>query len=145
MPVEEKRIRYKKDGIYGTDGFGKEILVYRLPSPKVFLFRLLPLYHKLSENQMYKIEKLYDCLQPTYKKNSLTITGKMRKYIFKRDRWTCYYCGHKNQGKNEVVLQVDHKLPLSKGESNNFENLVTSCRACNLKKSDKFGDKMGDE
>lgn len=56
----------------------------------------------------------------------------MSKYIFKRDKYICSYCG-KVGGK----LEVDHIIPFSKGGNDSFENLTTSCRTCNRQKKDK--------
>ena len=144
-PIEEKKIYYgKRKGkfgdyiIWGVDGFGKKIEICTIPSPKVFLFKILPKYRNLSKNQIMKFEDLYDRLQPKIKKDPKSITSSIRKYIFKRDNWTCAYCGHHNNGKNDIILQVDHKIPISKGGSNNPENLITSCWKCNLKKSNKI-------
>ena len=53
--------------------------------------------------------------------------------ILKRDNFTCFYCGRKPP---EVELQVDHIKPRADGGSNLAENLVTSCRDCNLGKRD---------
>jgi len=52
---------------------------------------------------------------------------------FTRDNFTCQYCG---RSAPEVVLEIDHKLPRSKGGKNNLENLVTACRECNRGKGD---------
>jgi len=67
-----------------------------------------------------------------------TITKKLRFQIFERDSFTCKYCG---KGMPDVILEVDHILPVSKGGDNDPLNLVTSCRDCNRGKSDK---KLGD-
>lgn len=53
-------------------------------------------------------------------------------FIFKRDEYTCRYCGSIG-GK----LEGDHLIPLSKGGTNDLENLVTACRRCNRQKKDK--------
>ena len=49
------------------------------------------------------------------------------------EKLTCQYCGKSSP---EVVLEVDHVTPVSKGGTNEFENLITSCRECNRGKSD---------
>lgn len=54
--------------------------------------------------------------------------------IFKRDGFTCQYCGRQPP---EVVLQVDHIVPVVDGGDNDKMNLLTSCRACNLGKGKK--------
>lgn len=59
--------------------------------------------------------------------------------VFKRDKFTCQYCG---ESAPDVILHVDHIDPKSKGGSNNITNLITACASCNLGKSDK---KLSDE
>jgi hypothetical protein len=56
----------------------------------------------------------------------------LRNKIFKRDYYTCQYCGDKG-GK----LEVDHIIPISKGGNNDLSNLNTSCRKCNRSKYNK--------
>lgn len=53
---------------------------------------------------------------------------KIRFEVFKRDRFTCQYCGRKAP---DVILEVDHINPVCKGGKNSMTNLVTSCRDCN--------------
>ena len=52
----------------------------------------------------------------------------------KRDRFTCQYCGREAP---DVILEIDHITPVSKGGDNSILNLVTSCRDCNRGKSNK--------
>jgi len=69
-----------------------------------------------------------------------TILSKRRRFvIFHRDSFTCQYCGRRPP---EVVLEVDHIHPRSKGGTNDEINLVTSCADCNRGKSDRvLGDR----
>jgi len=60
------------------------------------------------------------------------LSKKARFEVFKRDGFVCHYCGAKPP---QALLQVDHILPVSKGGTNDFDNLITSCQACNLGKS----------
>ena len=53
---------------------------------------------------------------------------KIRFEVFKRDNFTCQYCGRKSP---DVVLEVDHITPVAKGGKNNIMNLITSCVECN--------------
>ena len=55
-----------------------------------------------------------------------------RRTIFARDDYTCQYCGYRGK-----QLTVDHVVPKRLGGSDDWENLVTCCRKCNLKKGDK--------
>ena len=52
--------------------------------------------------------------------------------IFKRDCFTCQYCGAKPPG---VLLHVDHILPVAKGGGDESSNLVTACQDCNQGKA----------
>ena len=59
------------------------------------------------------------------------IPKKIRFEVFKRDKFTCQYCG---RSAPDVILQVDHIKPVAKGGKNDIMNLVTSCRECNIGK-----------
>lgn len=56
----------------------------------------------------------------------------LRAFILERDGYTCTYCGD-----TDGPFHVDHVLPVSKGGSDDPENLVCACATCNLSKSDK--------
>jgi hypothetical protein len=60
------------------------------------------------------------------------ISTRQRFEIFKRDDFTCQYCGAHPP---IVILHVDHIIPVSKNGGNEKENLITSCSKCNLGKS----------
>lgn len=62
------------------------------------------------------------------------IRKSVRFEVFKRDNFTCQYCGAKAP---DVILHVDHINPVSKGGDNEIINLVTACQPCNLGKSDR--------
>lgn len=65
--------------------------------------------------------------------SSRTLSVRTRFEIFKRDDFTCRYCGRTSP---EVVLQVDHIVPRAAGGSDDPLNLATSCWECNSGKSD---------
>lgn len=56
------------------------------------------------------------------------ISKKTRFEVFKRDRFTCQYCGRMSP---DVILEVDHIKPVAEGGTNKMINLITSCRDCN--------------
>lgn len=60
------------------------------------------------------------------------VSVRTRFEIFKRDSFTCRYCGRTSP---EVVLEVDHIVPVADGGDNDEMNLVTSCWDCNRGKS----------
>lgn len=59
------------------------------------------------------------------------LSAKTRFDVFKRDQFTCQYCGAHPPA---VVLHVDHIHPVAEGGSDDEDNLVTSCERCNLGK-----------
>lgn len=56
------------------------------------------------------------------------MTPTTRFEVFKRDAFTCQYCG---QRAPEVVLECDHIKPVKLGGDDSPLNLITSCFSCN--------------
>lgn len=56
------------------------------------------------------------------------ISTRLRFEIFKRDGFTCRYCGRKSP---EVVLELEHIVPVADGGSDDEMNLATACWDCN--------------
>lgn len=62
-------------------------------------------------------------------------TGKRLRFeVFKRDSFTCQYCGSKPP---DVVLEIDHIDPVANGGDNSELNLITACENCNAGKAAK--------
>ena len=59
----------------------------------------------------------------------------IRRRIFQRDNYTCTYCGA-----HGVRLECDHVVPVSRGGSNEDNNLATACFDCNRSKKDRMVD-----
>lgn len=57
-----------------------------------------------------------------------------RSNIMKRDNHKCQYCGTK------ADLTLDHVMPRSRGGKDTWENLVTACNHCNVKKGNRTPD-----
>ena len=52
--------------------------------------------------------------------------------VFLRDKFSCQYCGSKSE------LTFDHLLPRSKGGKTDWDNVVTACSNCNVKKGGRL-------
>lgn len=63
------------------------------------------------------------------------LSKKTRFEVFKRDAFTCQYCGKKAP---DVVLNIDHIEPVSKGGADNLLNYITACQECNSGKSNRL-------
>jgi 5-methylcytosine-specific restriction endonuclease McrA len=63
-----------------------------------------------------------------------------RRNIYKRDRYTCQYCGAQ-PGTEELTL--DHVIPRSQGGISTWENCVLACIGCNMRKADRTPEQAG--
>lgn len=61
------------------------------------------------------------------------VSAELRAFILERDGYTCSYCGEQ-----DAPLHVDHVIPVCRGGSDAFENLVCACARCNLSKGAKL-------
>ena len=66
-----------------------------------------------------------------------SIPAKLRHQVFVRDGYRCVECGATNK---ETTLEIDHIIPVSKGGTNDIDNLQTLCKTCNRKKRDHIWD-----
>ena len=65
-------------------------------------------------------------------------------FLFARDRYRCQYCG---RGQMELrpreALTRDHLVPLSRGGTNIWTNVVTACSPCNTRKANHLPTEIG--
>jgi 5-methylcytosine-specific restriction endonuclease McrA len=57
--------------------------------------------------------------------------------VFLRDRFTCQYCGSRED------LTFDHVVPRSRGGHTTWENVVAACSPCNLRKGGAMPAEIG--
>lgn len=62
----------------------------------------------------------------------MSVSKRLRYEVFRRDDFTCRYCGAKAP---DVQLRPDHVVPVALGGTDDPSNLVTSCDACNSGKT----------
>ncbi len=72
------------------------------------------------------------------KRLATDLWAEIRGQIFERDDYICQYCG-KRGGR----IECDHRVPLSRGGSNEDDNLATACLPCNRRKGDRTPEEMG--
>mgnify|MGYP001199467540 CR=1 FL=1 len=67
------------------------------------------------------------------------VTRKMSKVeIFKRDNFTCQYCGDTSHN-----LTLDHVIPRSRNGQHTWENVVSACVRCNRIKAGRTPEEAG--
>ncbi|WP_434046809.1 YozE family protein [Sorangium cellulosum] len=64
------------------------------------------------------------------------LSKKVRFDVFKADGYSCQICG--KRADSGARLEVDHKIPVAKGGTNERSNLWTLCFDCNRGKRDTF-------
>lgn len=72
------------------------------------------------------------------KEQRVLMTKKLRECIKKRDSFTCCNCGNSIQEEPNLLLEIDHIIPVSKGGCTVENNLQTLCWKCNRAKSNKI-------
>lgn len=65
-------------------------------------------------------------------------------FLFARDKYRCQYCGRSQQElKLRESLTRDHLIPLSRGGTNEWTNVVTACGPCNTRKANRLPSEIG--
>lgn len=65
------------------------------------------------------------------------LSSKIRLLVLKRDKYSCVKCG---SCARDIPLEVDHIVPVSKGGSDELDNLQTLCFECNRGKGGDLED-----
>lgn len=69
------------------------------------------------------------------------MTSALRRKMLIRDNYTCQICGNSKQKEPNLLLEIDHVIPLSRGGITSEENLQTLCWKCNRSKGTKVLDR----
>ena len=72
------------------------------------------------------------------KEQRTLMTQKLREHIKERDNYTCCNCGNSTHAEPNLLLEIDHIIPVSKGGRTEESNLQTLCWKCNRAKSNKI-------
>ena len=65
-------------------------------------------------------------------------------FLFARDAYKCQFCGRKEaELRFRECLTRDHLIPLSRGGTNDWTNVVTACSTCNTRKGNRLPEECG--
>jgi 5-methylcytosine-specific restriction endonuclease McrA len=65
-------------------------------------------------------------------------------FLFARDAYRCQYCHRSHlELRPRECLTRDHLMPLSRGGSNEWTNVVTACSTCNTRKGNRLPEECG--
>lgn len=89
----------------------------------------------------YDVPKAVELLRYVVAKWKYNRTGEVpfsKRGVFRRDNYTCAYCGihgeHLKDKKGQSIWTADHILPKWEGHAASWTNSITACRPCNQKK-----------
>lgn len=81
-----------------------------------------------------------------FKKSALgqraLMTSKLREEIKQRDNYTCKKCNISTYDEPNLLLEIDHIIPISKGGMSTKDNLQTLCWKCNRTKGAKLNESL---
>ena len=99
--------------------------------------------HSVEMNEENITELIYQLesklsLEAQAKEQRTLMTSKLRAYIKERDNYTCCQCGNSIYAEPNLLLEIDHIIPVSRGGLTQKDNLQTLCWKCNRTKGAKM-------
>jgi hypothetical protein len=91
---------------------------------------------QIMENAVDKFKRRARISDAVDNKSSSRVSPKLRMDILARDEYTCQICGA-DRGTG-AILEIDHIHPVSRGGTNDPNNLQVLCRDCNAGKSNRI-------
>lgn len=115
--------------------FDDKLSAKLIGKPFTDLIELLTAYKNIHNFAVTKfnVELLPANVQKKSNRKRTNIPRGLRHEVFKRDNYTCREWGAKKS--DGATLHVDHIIPVSKGGTDELDNLQTLCSDCNLNKS----------
>ena len=89
-------------------------------------------YDSYNDREFYNDREIWDALCRVERGK---VSNKMRFLLYERDGHRCKQCG---RTEDEVKLEIDHIIPISKGGKSELSNLQTLCHECNVKKGNQI-------
>ena len=123
--VDEKTLTVEYKFSYTSNG-GKAQRSFTIPMTEETIVKLIELLEsKLTMTAFSKEQRAL-------------MTSKLRQQIKERDNYTCQICGNSTHSEPNLLLEIDHILPVAKGGCTTESNLQTLCWKCNRHKSSKI-------
>lgn len=123
-------------GVVYTDRPRGESYIIELPGESIFIPKEIEMEEgdwdvmlrqcDLLETEILAKAKDGSIVKAIFRKSNRQIDVQTTWKVFKRDNYTCRYCG-----KDGIPLTVDHILLWEKGGPSTEDNLVSACRKCN--------------
>lgn len=127
-------IFYKSITKYVQHNYQKTAYKENMIQEKVYLSKeeLINIFNGLEENNYELTTK-----ESHTKKQRNLMTTELRTQILERDNYTCQKCGNSIYKEPNLLLEIDHIIPVAKGGKTCPSNLQTLCWKCNRTKGTK--------
>jgi 5-methylcytosine-specific restriction endonuclease McrA len=128
LSVQEAALHYATDAVAWYDGDGPLTVLrggWNVRQGRQSLIEVHPIIALRGASRINLFE-----VEPAFSRGKL----------FRRDRFTCAYCG---EGFGERELTVDHIFPQARGGRDSWMNCVASCAGCNMVKRDRTPEEAG--
>ena len=123
--ISENKLTVEYKFVYTSSG-GKAQRSFTIPMTEETIIELIKLLQgKLTQSVFAKEQRAL-------------MTSKLRQNILKRDNYTCRSCGNSIAKEPNLLLEVDHMIPVSKGGYTVEDNLQVLCWKCNRKKGNRI-------
>lgn len=129
----DEKIHYCQFGAYDEEDGNWEFNSHLLGKPFENFVNVLSDQKRLGNINIKLIDVILIKNKSIQPRKRTYIPKGMRHEVFKRDNYTCVECGARKE--DGVTLHIDHIIPISKGGSDELDNLQTLCSDCNLNKS----------
>lgn len=106
-------------------------LLYKCPEEGIIKFKLNIDIVKLVVNTKLNSSRNTNSKE-ILKHNRIQFTESQKIQVLSKTNCRCSYCGIELY---KVKFHVEHLIPLSKGGTNDMENLLPSCSTCNIRKT----------
>lgn len=123
--IDESVLTVEYKFVY-TSGGGMAQRSFTVPMTEENIVKLI----EMLENKLTKKEFA--------KEQRKLMTRNLREFIKIRDNYTCCTCGNSTHVEPNLLLEIDHIIPIAKGGYTEKDNLQTLCWKCNRSKGDKI-------
>ncbi len=106
------------------------------------LASLVSISHIVYEEGQFDTRALWDSDVTDYSRGPNSGFENRKKAVLWRDRYVCQYCGVDCVAAN-LIAEVEHIIPLSRGGTWAWMNLVCACRPCNQVKGNRTAAEFG--
>jgi rubrerythrin len=123
--ISENTLTVEYKFVYTSNG-GRTQKSFTVPMTEEVIIQLIDtLQNKLTQSSFSKEQRKL-------------MTSKLRQKIKERDNYTCKICGNSTHKEPNLLLEIDHIVPVAKGGYTEEDNLQTLCWKCNRHKSDNL-------